>query len=312
MTIMTSILVLDLKKSSLYRMIEKGYPLLKVSETAIGFFQLFRINRTIMVSAITGTAAIAAGCSVQRALWATLAGWLLAVGGFSLDFFSDRDMDAQGPRAEIRLNPMASGRIHPQFGLVFSILFLGASFAVALTISPRLLPVWGLIFIVLLGLALHLFETPLMRAFTLGILQALYYIMGGLAGTLTPGIGIISCMFFFAMFGGRGMTDVRDFLQDQTTRVRTLPSRYGIRGTAYFSTGSLLIAYGLSAGAWLTGEFSRYYLYMIIPFIVLGLVCIGIFLKWTTPRVANALTSVFMIGEGSLICAAVIMGTLVK
>jgi 4-hydroxybenzoate polyprenyltransferase len=283
-----------------------------ILDKSIGFFQLFRLNRTIMVSAITGTAAIAGGCSWNTGLWATFAGWLLAVGGFSLDFFSDRDLDAHGPRAEIRLNPIASGRISPWFGLFFSITFLFASFVAALMISPKLLILWSLIFLVLLGLAAHWFETPWTRAFTLGILQALYFIMGGMAGELTSGTWILAGMFFFAMFGGRGMTDVRDFIQDQATRVRTLPSLLGIRGTAYFSAACLGIAYGLSVIAYLTGEFSRFYLYLVIAFIALGILCVGIFLKWTTPRTAQALTAVFMMGEGSLICTGIILGKVLQ
>jgi len=58
-----------------------------------------------------------------------------------------------------------------------------------------LLP-WGLILAILGGLARHLFEMPLARALTLGLLQALYVVMGGAAGRLSPGLGLLAGMFF--------------------------------------------------------------------------------------------------------------------
>jgi len=74
----------------------------------MAFFWLLRLNRTVMVATITGAAAFTAGAGVARSLWMTLAGWCLAVGGFSLDFYADRDLDIRGPRAEIRHNPLAT------------------------------------------------------------------------------------------------------------------------------------------------------------------------------------------------------------
>ena len=74
----------------------------------MAFFRMFRLNRTLMVATITGAAAFTAGAGVARSLWMTLAGWCLAVGGFSLDFYADRDLDIRGPRAEIRHNPLAT------------------------------------------------------------------------------------------------------------------------------------------------------------------------------------------------------------
>jgi len=58
----------------------------------MAFFWLLRLNRmamrmamrTAMVALITGAGAFAAGAGGVRSLWLTLAGWCLAVGGFSL------------------------------------------------------------------------------------------------------------------------------------------------------------------------------------------------------------------------------------
>ena len=83
----------------------------------MAFFWLLRLNRTIMVAIITGAGAFAAGAGASCSLWMTLAGWCLAVGGFSLDFYADRDLDIEGPRAEIRHNPLTDGSLSPPVGL---------------------------------------------------------------------------------------------------------------------------------------------------------------------------------------------------
>ena len=85
----------------------------------IAFFRLLRLNRTAMVAVITGAAAFAAGSGVARSLWMALARWCLAVGGFSLDFYADRDLDIEGPRAETPHNPLSDGSLSPSTGLAF-------------------------------------------------------------------------------------------------------------------------------------------------------------------------------------------------
>jgi 4-hydroxybenzoate polyprenyltransferase len=149
-----------------------------------------------------------------------------------------------------------------------------------------------------------------MRSFTLGLLQGLYAMMGAVSGQLNLGLWLLAGMFFFAMFGGRGMIDIRDFPQDKATRVQTLPKRYGIKNTARFTAISLLIAYALSLGAYFTGEFNSVYLYLDLVFIGVGLVCAWLFAAKPTPQLAYRLTLVFMMGMGSVICLAMILGSL--
>jgi 4-hydroxybenzoate polyprenyltransferase len=274
------------------------------------FFWLLRINRTVMVAMITGAAAFTAGAGVVHSLWMTLAAWCLAVGGFSLDFYADRDLDIGGPRAEIRHNPLADGSLTPPTGLAFSLTFIIASFAITLSIAPWTLLPWGIILAIIVGLALHLFERPLARALTLGLLQGLYVLMGSASGHLSPGLGLLAGFFFFAMFGGRGMIDIRDFPQDEVTRVQTLPKRYGVKRTAQFTAVCLLISYALSLAAYFTGEFSAIYLYLDLVFITVGLVCAWLFATRPSPKLAYVLTLVFMMGMGSLICLAMILGSM--
>jgi len=263
-----------------------------------------------MVAMITGSAAFTAGAGVTNSLWMTLAGWCLAVGGFSLDFYADRDLDVQGPRAEIRHNPYTDGSLPPPIGLTFSLTFIVVSIIITILVAPWATIPWCITLAVIIGLALHLLEAPVARAFTLGLLQALYVLIGGVAGKLSPGLGFLAGFFFFAMFGGRGMIDIRDFPQDEVTRVQTLPKRYGIKHTAYFTSVCLIISYALSLAAYFTGEFSIIYLYLDIAFIAVGLVCAWLFATRPSPKLAYTLTLVFMMGMGTTICLAMILGSL--
>jgi 4-hydroxybenzoate polyprenyltransferase len=276
----------------------------------IALFWLLRLNRTVMVAIITGAAAFAAAAGVTRSLWMTLSAWCLAVGGFALDFYADRDLDMEGPRVEMRHNPLTDGSLSPPIGLTFSLTFIVASFVIAILVNPWTLLPWGITLAIIVGLALHLFEAAFARALTLGLLQALYMLMGGVAGRLSLGLGLLAGMFFFAMFGGRGMIDIRDFSQDKSTRVQTLPKRYGVKRTAQFTAVCLHICYALSLAAYFTGEFSAIYLYLDVAFITVGLVCAWLFAIRPSPKLAYTLTLVFMMGMGSLICLAIILGSL--
>ena len=276
----------------------------------LAFFWLLRLNRTVMVAMITGAAAFTANAGVTNAIWMTLAAWCLAVGGFSLDFYADRDLDAEGPRAEMRHNPLTDGSLSPSIGLAFSITFIAISFATTLLVAPWALLPWSIILAIIVGLALHLFERPLTRALTLGLLQGLYVLMGSASGRLSLGLGLLAGMFFFAMFGGRGMIDIRDFPQDKVTRVMTLPKRYGIKRTAQFTGICLLISYALSLAAYFTGDFTSIYLYLDLVFIVVGLVCAWLFVTRPSPQLAFKLTLVFMMGMGTIICLAMILGSI--
>ena len=276
----------------------------------MSFFWLLRLNRTIMVAMITGAAAFAAGAGTATSLWMTLAGWCLAVGGFSLDFYADRDLDMKGPRSEVRHNPLSDGSLPPATGLAFSLTFLTVSFIITLIVSPWSLLPWAITLAVIIGLARHLFESPIARALTLGLLQALYLFIGATAGSIGLGLCLIAGFFFFAMFGGRGMIDIRDFPQDEATRVQTLPRRYGIKRTARFTAVCLVISYIFSLAAYFTGDFSDIYLYLVIVFVVIGLVCAWLFATRPSPKLAYILTIVFMMVMGTIICLAMVLGSI--
>ena len=274
----------------------------------IGFLKLFRINRTVMVAALTGVGAHAAGEPGNRSLLMTLAGFLLATGGFSMDFVADRHLDRTGPRARHRLNPVAAGEIPVGFGWTFAFIFLLASLLLTAWISPPSLIPWAVIAAVILGLAFHRFETAIMRGLTLGLLQALYVVMGAMAGTPTRGVGLLAAMFFVAMFGGRAVTDIRDFLQDKNTPVETFPKKWGLRRTVVFACTCLVVSFALSIAVYLTGEYNAAYLWLDLVYIGAGMALTVTLALHPTPKVAQILTYSFMMGLGSLICIAVILG----
>lgn len=277
--------------------------------------RLLRPNRSVMVAAVTGTGAMIVSGDGRRSLLAALVGWLLAVGGFSLDFHADRAVDAAGPRALVRRNPLADGTLPPAAGLAFSLVFLTAGLTgIGLLSAAALVPA-SLIAAIVAGLALHWLEGAVARALTLGALQALYLLLGavlagGLQGASRPAVLILALMFFFAMAGGRGMIDIRDFPVDEPGPVRTLPKRLGVRTTAVFTAVCLHAAFALSLAAYWTGQFSVLYFYLALPYTAVGLFCAWWFALRPSPQLARRLTLVFMMGEGALICLAAILGRL--
>lgn len=278
---------------------------------AFGYFLLFRFNRTIMVSMIAGTGAFISGAKPTKSLLIALIGWLLAVGGFSLDFYADREHDLKGPREKIRWNPISKEIISPEEGLWFSVAFILTSLAFLFFIEISGIFAWIAILLIVVGLALHIFNTPISRAFTLGALQTLYFLLGASSGDISTGILLLSGMFFFAMFGGRGLTDIRDYQQDSSSNLQTFTTRYGMKPTLYMIISSLSVSYILSFLAYLTGEFSVIYLYLDIAFILLGVICILVLIRNPSSNMADKLTLIFMMGEGSLISLAMVLGKMI-
>jgi len=122
-------------------------------------------------------------------------------------------------------------------------------------------------------------------------------------------VWLLAGLFFFAMVGGRGMIDVCDLALDEAAGVATLPRRYGLQRTALFSAVCLLIASALSVAIYATGELKPVYLYLDPAFVAVVLVCAGLFVARPTPSLAYILTLVCMTGAGTLICAAVVLGS---
>jgi len=292
---------------------EQASPTPRFSAPA-ALFWLLRPGRTVMMAFVAGTAAFAAGADVEKSLGIALAGWCLAVGGFSMDFYADRHLDRRGSRARTcpasLANPLADGSLPAGFGLGLSLVFFAASLVGVILLAPwGLLPWFGVVSVVA-GLAIGLLDTPLLRAATLGLLQALYLLLGATAGSLSPGLWLLAGVLLFAMSGGRGLTDIRDFPEDRETRVQTLPKRYGTGWTVLFTVVCLHVAYALSVAAYLTGEFSRLYLYADIVFVTTGLALTWLFAARPTPKAALRLTPAFLMGQGTLFSLMLVLGRL--
>jgi len=105
------------------------------------------------------------------------------------------------------------------------------------------------------------------------------------------------------------MIDVRDLAPDEEAGIATLPRRYGVQRTALFSAVCLVIASALSVAIYATGELKPIYLYLDAAFVAVVVVCATLFAARPTPRLAYVLTLVCMMGSGTLICAAVVLGS---
>jgi fructose-specific phosphotransferase system IIC component len=83
-----------------------------------------------------------------------------------------------------------------------------------------------------------------------------------------------------------------------------------VKASAQFTAFCLFEASVLSLAARFTGEFSPIYLYLDLAFIAVSLVCAWLFATPSSPRLAYILTFVCMMGTASLICLAMILGSI--
>jgi hypothetical protein len=155
----------------------------------------------------------------------------------------------------MRHNPLTDGSLPARTGLIFSLTFIAASLVISSLAAPWALLPWSGVLAVFVGLALHVFETPLARALTLGGLQALYLLTGAAAGQLSPGLGLVAGVFLFAMFGGRGMTDIRDFSYGLIKSRRT---RHWEKERSEYETKAKPLAGSIPSPFSRTGSFARH------------------------------------------------------
>ena len=106
------------------------------------------------------------------------------------------------------------------------------------------------------------------------------------------------------------MTDIRDYPLDKLTRVVTLPKWMGIQKTALFFVVGLMISYTFSIAAFMTGEFDSIFIILVLIAIIIGIVSAFLFLKHPNPRLAQKLTTVFMVGEGIIFTLAIVLGSM--
>ena len=265
------------------------------------FLRLFRFSRTLMAAAITGSAAFTAGTGPVTALWLALAGWCLAVGGFSLSAYA-RQRSQEKKTEDL---------IAPALKIVFFLVFTAASFAVTFLTAPltALIP-WGLILIIVICLSFQLFKDAIVRTFLIGLLHALHMLMGFAAGTLNPKLALPAAMLFFAVFAARGVIDIRNFPEDLMTRKLTLPKRLGMTKTVILSIICLTLAYVSGIVFYFVAKPGFLYLIPIGILVLTGAVCVVRFVKKAGPPMARKLTPFFTTITVLLICLSLSLGKL--
>ncbi|HUV06194.1 MAG TPA: UbiA family prenyltransferase [Spirochaetia bacterium] len=247
--------------------------------------EAWRIGRAIMMALITGSTAYGFGASGRNVFLAGLAAASLALAGFYIDYLADWKRDRASGKM---LNPIASGDMAPGTGLVFIFLGSGISIAAGALINPlTLLPMAGVILVVI-GMAVGVLETPVLRAVSLGAIQGFYVLLGGLASKgIGWGISLTALFLFFAMTGGRVMGEVRDLPHDTRAGTLTIPQRYGKRFSSLFLLLNEVVAYTLALSVYCVGELGRGYLYCVLGIIGAGTAINLLFILNPTPRRAD-------------------------
>jgi len=245
----------------------------------------WRLGRIIMFVLITGSVSYGVGNGVVNIILAGVIGATLAAGGFYLDYLGDYKKDHQSGKLS---NPIAKGTVSPQMATLLVILLLNTSINIGVFVNIWvLLPIGG-ITLVIIGLIIGILDTPFLRAFSLGLLQAFYVLIGGLmVYRFELGIIILAFYLFFAMTGGSVLGDIRDLPHDEKTSTIILPKKYGLRKSSYFLLFNELLAYFFATLVFFTGILGIRYLICIILTIIIGLPMTLFFMYKSSPKTAN-------------------------
>ena len=242
------------------------------------FLKLIRPGRVVMITSLTWVCASVADVPFFKHLLITISGMFLAMAGFAIDIYSDRESDQKSPRPW-PVNPISAGLMETKTAGRWIFFFLLAGVAFAAGAHPlTLLPASVLLFIYY-GLSVGFLDGPIGRAVTLGLLQAIYVVLAAAAsGKIAPFVLLVAAVFFTAMFGARAIVDIRDLPNDALTDTRTLVKVYGIRITSWILPVMITISFMISLSLYTSGIFDRDYLILtLISFIP------GILLAWSFP-----------------------------
>jgi 4-hydroxybenzoate polyprenyltransferase len=253
----------------------------------------WRVGRIIMFIMITGSVAYGFGSSIMMTILAAIFGAILSASGFYLDYLGDYKRDRESHKFT---NPIAKGTISPISMLLIIIVLLSINVIIIILINYFILIPFLSVILIILGLNYGILNTPFLRAFSLGILQGLYVVIGALfAYKFALDVLLVSLFLFFAMTGGRVLGDARDFLFDQKTDTITIPKKYGLKRSSYFLLINEIIAYLFAILSFIFGDFGIGYLVCVILTIILGLPITFIFVRNPTPKNGN-LTNMLSFG----------------
>ncbi len=272
-----------------------------------GFLTLIRPGRVLMVCSLTWVSAFVAKVPWREQWIITAAGMFLAMAGFALDFYTDKEADKKAPRAW-PINAISTGMMKARTARNWIVLFLVSGLSLCVLAHPlTLLPATLLLFIYW-GLAVGILDGPVGRAITLGLLQALYVLLASAATGRISGLMLwVAAVFLTAMFGARAAADIRDLPSDLLTNTRTLPKAFGVRATSWILPISITISSLISLGIYAFGPFDKDYLLWTLVSFGPGLLLAWSFPFRPTPNYAFILVWPYW-GIGILYMVALITG----
>ncbi len=268
----------------------------------------WRLGRILMFIFITSSVSYGVGGSLVNILLAGLVGATLSAGGFFFDYLGDYKTDRESGNLK---NPIARGTLSPRGGLIFIISCFTISIVTCVIINPwALIPLLSLIGVIG-GLVQGILDGALLRAFSLGILQGFYVLIGALfAYKFELSVILLALFLFFAMTGARVLGDTRDLPYDQKTNISTIPKKYGIRWAGYFLLINEIIAYIIGILIYLLGLLGIGYLICIICIIAIGFPLNLWFILKSTPKIARTVNVLSLAILGSLFVIGMIIGRL--
>jgi 4-hydroxybenzoate polyprenyltransferase len=248
-------------------------------------FEQLKIARVLMMVVVTGTTAFGFGAVPARAALAAGTAGLLSLGCYMLDHLFDLRKD----RAVGRLsNPFSAGTLSPRTGWILVAALLACAAGLAALVGWPSLAAAGGVVLVVAGLGIGILDTPILRAVSLGALQGLYALLGGLAaGPAGIALCFTALFLLLAMTGGRVLGDVRDMEQDERAGTPTIPLRHGIRASIFFLFYFELLAYLAGAAMYWPGGLGLGWLWCLVAIAVAGTVINTLFALRPTPRMAD-------------------------
>lgn len=241
-------------------------------------FKLIRPGRVVMISSLTWVSASVADVSSPKLWIITFGGMFLAMAGFSLDIYTDRETDKKAA-LPWPINPISARMMTSKAAVRWISFFLVAGLSICGAVHLLALVPASLLLLTFFGLSKGIFDGPLGRAVTLGLLQALYVLLAAAATGTISGLMIwVALVFFFAMVGARAVADIRDLPSDIKTKTRSLPKIYGVRVTSWILPCAITLSFLVSLRVYMLGVFDTDYL--ILTLMSFGP---GVILAWSFP-----------------------------
>ena len=238
-----------------------------------------------MMVVVTGTTSFGFGAPAIRIVIAAAAAGLLSMGCFLLDHLFDSKKDGAGGGAS---NPFSAGALAPGSGWILITPLLAGAAILALLLGWPALACAACIVLIVVGLGVGTLDGPIPRAVSLGALQGLYAMLGGLAaGPLHVGVALTAVYLLLAMTGGRVLGDVRDMEIDARAGTRTIPLRFGMCASILFLFCFESLAYLAGAAMYWFGGMGQGWLWCLVATAVAGTTINVRFATRPTPRAAK-------------------------